>query len=310
MARSDPDPGWELYRSFLGVLDEGSLSGAARALGLAQPTLGRHVEALERALEVKLFTRSQRGFDPTDAALALRPYAEAMASTAAALRRVASGHGDARRAGARPATVRGTVRITASEVVSVEVLPAILAQVAAEHPGLTFEMAPSNRVQDLLRREADIAVRMVQPQQEALVARRIGAIPLGLHARADYLERAGTPRKLADLAQHRFVGYDKETAFIRAMAKSLGSVPRDALVMRSDSDLVQLAALRAGHGIGICQVPIARRDARLVRLLPRQFMLPLETWVTMHEDLRDSPRCRIAFDALVEGLSAYVASAR
>ena len=126
MTRKVPDPGWELYRSFLGVLNEGSLSGAARALGLAQPTLGRHVEALERGLAVKLFTRSQRGFDPTDAALALRPYAEAMASTAAALRRVASGHGDARRAGARE-TVRGTVRITASEVISVEVLPEILA---------------------------------------------------------------------------------------------------------------------------------------------------------------------------------------
>jgi DNA-binding transcriptional LysR family regulator len=151
---------------------------------------------------------------------------------------------------------------------------------------------------------------MVQPQQEALVARRIGAIPLGLHARDDYLERAGTPRKLAELAQHRFIGFDKETAFIRAMAKSLGSVPRDALVMRSDSDLVQLAAIRAGHGIGICQVPIARRDPRLVRLLPKQFALPLETWVTMHEDLRDSPRCRTTFDALVEGLSTYVASAR
>jgi DNA-binding transcriptional LysR family regulator len=295
-------PGWELYRSLLGVLDEGSLSGAARALGLAQPTIGRHVEALESALGLALFTRSQRGLQPTEAALALRPYAEGMASTAAALRRVASSHGG----GGKGAAVRGTVRITASDVVAVEVLPPILASLRQAHPALVIELAADNRVQDLLHREADIAVRMLRPQQESLIARRIGHIELGLHAHADYIARAGLPRSMAALAQHTIVGYDKETAFIRGLRPTLGGLRRESFALRSNSDLAQLAAIRAGYGIGICQVALARRDPSLVRVLPRQFALQLDTWVTMHEDLRDSPRCKVAFDALVAGLARYV----
>jgi DNA-binding transcriptional LysR family regulator len=295
------DPGWELYRSLLGVLDEGSLSGAARSLGVAQPTIGRHIEALEKTLGVALFTRSQRGLDPTEAALALRPYAQALASTAAALRRVAASHGD----GAR-GMVRGTVRITASDVIAVEVLPSILAQLRAAQPGLVIELAADNRVQDLLRRESDIAVRMLRPQQEQLVARRIGNIELGLHAHASYLERAGTPRSMAELSRHAIIGFDTETAFIRSLRKSLGGLRREAFALRSDNDLAQLAAIRAGHGIGICQAALAQRNPPLVRLLKRQLALQLDTWVTMHEDLRDSPRCKITFDALVAGLARYV----
>ncbi|HEY9068467.1 MAG TPA: LysR family transcriptional regulator [Burkholderiaceae bacterium] len=302
---SSDDPGWELYRSLLGVLDEGSLSGAARALGLAQPTLGRHIEALERTLGVALFVRSPRGLEPTEAALALRPYAAGMASAAAALRRTAASQGD----GVRSA-LRGTVRITASDVVAAEVLPAILRDVRTAHPGLAFEVAASNRIQDLLLHEADIAVRMVAPQQGSLVARRVGAIELGLHAHASYLERAGTPRSMAELAQHTIIGFDKADAFERRVRDRLGGVKRDTLGLRTDNDLVRLAAIRAGYGIGICQVAFAHRDPPLVRLLPRQFAMPLETWVTMHEDLRQTPRCRLAFDALVAGLSDYIAGQR
>ena len=296
---TDDEPGWELYRSFLGVLRAGSLSGAARALGLAQPTVGRHVDALERAVGFALFTRSQLGFTPTEAALALRPYAETLAATTSALLRVAASQG---------AGVRGTVRIAASEVIGVEVLPPILAALRAAYPELVIELTLSNRIEDLLRREADIAVRMLRPQQDALVARRIGDIELGLHAHGSYLERHGTPGSWSELRSHTLIGFDQENAFTRSLRPHMGTLRREAFALRTDSDLAQLAAIRAGVGIGVCQVGLARRDESLVRVMPDVFALRLDTWLAMHEDLRNSPRCSVTFAALCAGLAEYVGS--
>lgn len=293
----DKPIGWELYRSFLAVLREASLSGAARDLGVAQPTIGRHIAALEKSLGLTLFTRSQSGLAPTEAALELRSHAEAMHSSAAALRRAAESHGDG---------VKGTVRVTASEVIGCEVLPPLLAALKATHPLLTVELVVSNRVQDLLRREADIAVRMTAPRQELLVARRVGQVELGLHAHPHYLQRCGTPRSLDDLPRHALIGHDEETPFLRAAKKTLPAWQRRAFAFRCDSDLAQLALIRAGAGIGVCQVALARREPRLVRVLARSFSLKLETWLTMHEDLRKSPRCKVTFDALFAGLQQHV----
>jgi len=295
------DIGWELYRSFLGVLKEGSLSGAARALGVAQPTIGRHIAALEKALGLALFTRSPTGLLPTEAALALRIHAESMESTAAALERTAASHGEG---------VRGVVRITASDMIGVEVLPPIVGRLHEEHPQLKIELVLTNRVQDLLRREADIAVRMTPPRQETLVARRIGQIELGLHATQQYLARHGTPKNITDLEQHSIIGFDQPSAFIRNLGKALPGYSRDLFSLRTDNDLAQLAMIRCGAGLGMCQVPLARRDAALVRVLPRQVSLPLETWITMHEDLRNRPGCRVTFEALVAGLTQHVAGGK
>lgn len=294
------EPGWELYRSFLQVLRDGSLSAAARALGLTQPTVGRHVGALEQAMGFALFVRTQQGLTPTAAAVALRPYAEALESTSAALLRAASRQGR---------DVHGTVRITASHVIAVEVLPPILAELRQAHPGLTIELAPSNRVEDLLRRESDIAVRMQRPSQDVLIARRIGDIELGLFAHRRYLDKHGTPAGIDALAGHALIGYDKENAFIRSRKAQLSGLSREMFSLRTDSDLAALAALRAGFGIGMCQVGLARRDPALVRLFPRKIALQLDTWLAMHEDLRGSPPCRAAFAALAEGLKAYAAFA-
>jgi DNA-binding transcriptional LysR family regulator len=288
--------GWELYLSFLSVLKEGSLSGAARALGMTQPTVGRHIAALEAALGVALFTRSQVGLLPTEVALALRTHAEAMESTAASLERTAMSQGEG---------VRGVVRVSASDIISVEVLPPIVTQLRVQHPNLTVELVLTDRVQDLLRREVDIAVRMMRPDQEQLVARRIGLIEVGLHAHKDYLDRHGEPRDLNDLAAHTVIGYDQPTAFIRKAEKSMKGFTRNNFSLRTDSNLAQLALIRCGAGIGACQVPLGKRDRDLKRVLSRAFSLHLDTSVTMHEDLRHSPRCRATFDALVQGLQRY-----
>ena len=288
---------WELLRTFLAVTKEGSLSAAARALGTTQPTVGRHVSALEEQVGIALFTRSQLGLLPTDAALELRRYAESMESTAAAFERAATSHGS---------TPKGTVRVTASEVMAAEVLPPIVGELRQQQPALKVELVATNRVQDLLRREADIAVRMTAPLQGELVARRVGAVELGLHAHRDYLGRRGIPKDRSELKGHDLIGYDQVTEFIRNAGKAIPEFTRDLFSVRSDSDLVQLALIREGAGIGICQVPIARRDPCLRRVLPAEFLLHLDIWITMHGDLRSSPRCRAMFDALVSGLQRYL----
>jgi DNA-binding transcriptional LysR family regulator len=295
------EPNWDLYRSFLAVLQEGSLSGAARALGLTQPTVGRHVDALEQALGLSLFTRSQAGFIATDAAYALQPYAETLSSASAALLRAASGMG---RGG--DAHIIGTVRVTASEVVSVEVLPPILARLRDSHPGVTIELAVSNRIENLLRRDADIAVRMQRPEQDVLVARRVGNIELGFHARRSYLERHGTPQSWEEMARHTLIGIDTETAFTRKLQPLLGGLANNAYALRSDSDLVHLASIRAGLGIGICQVRLAARDPNLVRVVPDLLNIVMDTWLAMHENLRSNPACAAVYTALAAGLEDYI----
>ncbi|KAA0984985.1 LysR family transcriptional regulator [Pseudomonas sp. ANT_J12] len=290
--------GWELYRSFLAVLTHGSLSAAARALGITQPTVGRHVAELEASFKQTLFTRSRTGLMPTEAALTLRSYAEAMHSNAAALERAMAGQGQ---------TTGGTVRITASEVIAVEVLPLAMARLRQAHPQLTIELVATNRVQDLLQREADIAVRMTAPKQEQLIARSVGHVKVGLHARVDYLQQFGTPALPADLVGHTMIGFDTETPFLRAASKQVPGWSREGFALRSDSDLAQLALIRAGAGIGFCQSAVARRDANLVQVLPEHLTFQLDAWVTMHEDLRNSPRCKVVFDALVQCLLAHTA---
>jgi DNA-binding transcriptional LysR family regulator len=291
------NPSWDLYRTFLAVVEERSLSAAARALGLAQPTVGRHIDALEQAIGFQLFTRSPYGLAPTEAAEELRPYAEAIAATAASLLRVASAQGGA---------VRGTVRVSASEVVGAEILPPIFTELRECHPQIVIELVLSNTMEDLLRREADIAVRMVKPTQGALVAKHLGPVDVGLHAHRRYLERHGTPSRLEDLRQHAMIGFDQESAPIRSMLKRAVGFARRNFTLRADSDLAQLAAIRAGYGIGFCQVRLAEREADLVRVLPEAFTLTLDTWLAMHEDLRTSHRCRAVFDVLVVGLTRYI----
>jgi DNA-binding transcriptional LysR family regulator len=295
-------PGWELYRSFLSAVQEGSLSGAARALGLTQPTVGRHLDQLEEALGgVPLFVRSQRGLRPTEAALVLVPHAKVMAAAAEALVRAASGEAE---------EARGAVRITASEVVGAEVLPPMLAAFRESYPHIAVELLLSNRTEDLLRREADIAVRMVRPAQSALVVRNLGSVTLCLHAHRRYAEAHGLPRTLDELARHPLIGFDRETASIRSL-RALGlTLTRDQLAFRSDSDLAQLAAIRAGFGVGVCQVGIARRDPELRPVLPGAFRFELPVWLAMHGDLRASRRIRLLFDHLAEGLLAYLADGR
>jgi DNA-binding transcriptional LysR family regulator len=291
------EPSWDELRTFFEVLRDGSLSGAARRIGLTQPTVGRHIDALEAALGFALFTRSPRGLTPTPAALRLAPHGETMGAAAAALSRSAS---------SEAALDHGVVRVTASEIVGAEVLPPIFAGFKARRPGVTIELAVTNRNEDLAQGDADIAVRMVRPTQSGLVARRIGATRIGLYAHRDYLARFGEPRALADLANHCVIGFDRDSWAFRSVGDVAQALKPSDFGFRCDSDAAQLAALRAGVGVGGCQENIAKRTAELVPILPHAFQATLEVWLVMHRDLRSTERVRRMFDWLAEGLTDYV----
>jgi DNA-binding transcriptional LysR family regulator len=290
------EPGWEHYRTLLAVIREGSLSAAARLLGLTQPTIGRHVDALEDSLGIALFTRSQGGLVPTESALALVPHAEAMASAAEALRRAASGEAE---------EDRGTVRVTASEMIGTEVLPAILTRFREKHPRIVIELMLSNRSEDLLQREADIAIRMIRPTQSALLAKKVGELGLGLHAHQNYVQAHGLPASVDELSAHTIIGFDRESSIRRPINLGL-EYSRDLFAFRSDSDVAQFAALKAGFGIGMCQFGLAKKYPELVPMLQTEVHFELDVWVVMHEDHKTSLRMRLMFDHLVRELADYV----
>lgn len=288
---------WEHLRTFLAVLREGGLSQAARNRGLSQPTAGRHIDALEEALGASLFTRSRNGMTPTTEALRLAPHAEAMANAAAALRRAASSD---------EAEVRGTIRLTASDIVVQEVLPPILTAFAGEYPDVDLEVVSSNAELNLLTREADIAVRMIRPEQQAIIARKVGVSRIGLYAHRRYVELHGLPRTLAELQARRIIGYDRNPMALR-MTEGIGlKVTADLFSFRCDSEPAQLAMLRAGYGIGGMQAPLAEQDPDMIPVLPEMLSFDMEMWLAMHERLRNSLVMRLLINHLASGLSGYL----
>ncbi|MDR3395264.1 MAG: LysR family transcriptional regulator [Parasulfuritortus sp.] len=285
---------WSLVRSFLAALDQGSLLGASRVLRASQPTLGRHIAALESQLGVVLFERTGRGLVPTRTALQLAEAARGMESGALLLARTVSG---------AQTRASGTVRITASVPAAVQLMPPVLARLRQALPGLQVELVSSNQVSNLLRREADIAVRMVRPDQASLVARKIGTVALGAYAHRSYLARRGTPRQLADLLQHELIGSDTDNAILQGFEALGYPVTREAFALRSDDLLVQWQAVRAGLGVGFAADYMGRGEPDVVRLLPGLLKIPpLPMWLAVHREIRTNRHIRAAYDFLAEAL--------
>ena len=291
------EPGWDLYRTFLAVVRGGSFSAAARQLGLTQPTVGRQVDAIEATMGTALFKRTRRGLVATPAALAILPHAEAMAAAAAKLLRTSS---------AEAKDERGVVRITASQLVGSEVLPSILADFCFRFPRIDLEVTVSDQNEDLLGRAADVAVRMVRPTQAALLARRVGSVEVGLFAHRRYVEVFGLPSTPQDLARHRVLGFDREPHGVQSAGGLAGTLRREDFRFRCDSAPVQIAALRAGVGIGGYHVPLAKGDPNLMRVLGDAVKFKREMWLAMHRDSKGTRRIRVLFDHLSLGLRAYV----
>ncbi len=284
---------WTLVRSFLAALEQGSLLGASRVLRSSQPTVGRHIAELESQLGVVLFERTGRGLRPTEMAVQLADAARAMEAGAHQLQRSVSG---------ADAGASGTVRITASQPVACVLLPPLLATLRQQLPGVAIELVASNEVSNLLRREADIAVRMVQPDQSSLVARRIGKVTLGVYAHRDYLERRGAPAQPGELLQHELVGSDRNEDIIRGFAALGYPLSRENFVFRTDDLMAYWHAVRSGVGIGFVADYLARTDASVVPLVPMLKIPPLPVWLAVHREIRTSKRIRAVYDFLADAI--------
>lgn len=284
---------WTLIQTFLAVAAEGSLSGAARCLNVSQPTLGRQIKAMEEQLGVALFYRQPKGLSLTAEGEGLLPHASAMADAASGLATAAAGHDN---------SLRGTVRITASEFTAMYSLPPILARLRIEYPDIQIELNPTDLTENLLFREADIAVRMYRPTQLEVVTKKLGVLKLGFFASSGYLERRGTPQNVTELMEHDLMGYDRSERFIRGAAKMGWQLTRQSFGFRCDSQNVHCEMIRAGAGIGVMSEALAKSFPEVIPVMPNFPVPGLEIWLSTHEALRHTPRVAAVWKGLEHGL--------
>ncbi len=288
---------WNLLRCFAAVIEHGSITLAAERLGMSQPTLSRQVAALEATLGAPLFERTGRRLRPTTLAQAMQEPIEHMATAVNALAPLAAAQRDG---------LAGTVRISASEVVAACQLPPLLAELAEQHPEIDIELIASNRVDNLLEREADIAVRMVAPRQGAVIARHLTDWPLGFYAHPAYLARRGGapgPDQFMSTG-HRWIGMDRSFEMIDGFRAAGVPIDRYFFGLRCDNHIVNWQAVCAGVGIGLVTTALAASRPELVRVLPQQALPTLPVWLVAHGELRSSLRLKRVFDFLAESLAA------
>lgn len=284
---------WNQVRAFLATVEEGSLSAAARALGLTQPTLGRQVSALEEELGVTLFERSGRTLILTPTGQALAEHVRAMGEAATRLSLVASGQSQ---------SVEGRVKVTASEGYAAYVLPEVVERLRAEHPGIVLEIVSTNSLSDLRRREADIAVRNADPTDPEMIARRMPDQKGGLYATPGLIARYGPFREVRDLAQAPFIGFGSDGMYLDALQKRQVPVTEANFVAGSESHLVHWEMARRGIGLGIVGNVVGEKDDCVVPVLHDKLSFEFPVWLVAPSELRTSARVRIVFDMLAEVL--------
>lgn len=290
-----PNVDWNQIRAFLATVETGSLSAAARALGLTQPTLSRQIAGLEADLGVALFERVGKSLVLTDGGRALVEHVRAMGDAVGRMSLVASGQSQA---------VEGLVRITASDMNAAYVLPPLLRRLSETAPGIVVEVLASNEIDDLLRREADIAIRHVQPVQDELIARRLPDTEANLYAATDYLDRHGRPQSPADLRNHAFIGFSgRNEAFLQELQGRGLPLSMDNFRWITDSGIVEREMVRLGLGVGAMLTEVVARTPGIELVLPDFEPIPVPVWLVTHRDLHTARRIRLVFDFLAEALS-------
>ena len=284
---------WNQVRAFLVTAEEGSLSAAARALNLTQPTLSRQVAALETTLGVVLFERVGRVLQLTAAGHDLLDHVRVMGEAAARVSLAASGQSQ---------TVEGHVSITASDNISAYILPPIIRDLRVQEPGLTIDIIAANDIRDLQRREADIAIRHVRPEQPDLIAKRVRGMQAHLYAAASYLDRTGRPKTLADLMDHEFIGFTPLDRFVEELGKRDLPIRAENVRVMTENGIVNWELVKHGLGIAPIMAEIAERFPELERVLPDSAAIDIPVWLTTHRELKTSRRIRVVFDLLAERL--------
>lgn len=285
---------WNQVRAFLATAEEGSLSGAARALNSTQPTIGRQISALEGSLGVTLLERSVRGLTLTQAGRELLDHVRAMGEAATLISMAADGQSQ---------DVTGEVTVTATDLMSAAILPAILAPLRQSAPGIRVRIVATADIRNLMQREADIAIRHVRPNQPDLIARHVADFRGTLYGASAYLERAGRPRTPREVADHAFVGSPDPDRLIAPLHNHGVPVRAENFVMSSDSNVVEWELVKAGYGISLLPEVLCEAEPGIEKVLPSLPSLQFPVWLVTHRELRTNRRIRVVFDTLARGLA-------
>lgn len=291
---------WNQVRAFLATAEEGSLSGAARVLKSTQPTVGRQISALEEALGSTLVERSARGLTLTQAGHDLLDHVRAMGEAATLISMAADGQSQ---------EITGEVTITATDLLSAVTLPAILKPLRETAPLVRVRIVAANDIRNLMQREADIAVRHIRPEQPELIARHIGDLRASLYASSAYLDQAGRPRTLREVADHSFVGPLKHARMISVLNDQGMPFRKENFAMSSDSGMVVWEMLKAGFGISLLPEALCDAEPSLEKVLPSLPPIQFPIWLVTHRELQTSRRIRVVFDQLARGLTEVSKSA-
>ncbi|WP_018998091.1 LysR family transcriptional regulator [Hirschia maritima] len=284
---------WSLLQSFVTVCEHGSFSAAARETGSSQASLSRHISLLEQQLDTRLFERTVNGVELTKPGLSVYKYANDMANSVGHLSMAVDGTNQ---------TISGTVRVTAATMMATYILPNIISSLRLEEPLIDIELVASNKTENLVRREADIAVRLVTPTQSNLYAKKLGDMEFSLYASNTYLDRHGPPETANDLWEHDVIGFDTSDLIITGMHRYGIEVDRDFFAFRSDDHIVCWQMVQAGMGIGIVQKEIGDSTPNVTRIDLPNTLSTYPIWLIAHSELKSNLRVRRVFDYLADGI--------
>jgi DNA-binding transcriptional LysR family regulator len=286
---------WNRARAFLATAEQGTLSAAARSLGLTQPTLGRQVSGLEEELGVVLFERIGKSLKLTASGVELLEHFKSMGSAADRISLTASGQSQ---------SIKGQVCITASDAMAAYWLPSVLKRLRRSAPQIQIEIVASNELRDLRRREADIAIRHVRPDQPDLIAKLVSEGDAHLYASREYLAEIGNPTTIEDLRDATLIAFDTPERMVEQLQAFSIDLKAENCRLVTDSGVAGWEM--AQRGLGICPMMdyIARDFPDMERVLPSLPKIPVPIWLATHRELHTSRRIRLVFDFLADAFKA------